>query len=86
MTEAIEIGPQGIVSEVVLPEARGEELDLKGGVGIDPLEDIDEIDIEAIKFPGLCSERRFLYPKFRIPTAEGDAQFMVERLDAGLQE
>ena len=34
-----------MVREVLFPQARGEELDLKGGMGIDALEDIDEIDI-----------------------------------------
>lgn len=54
LTDTIEIRAEGIPREVVLPQAGREELDLKGGVGIDPLEDIDEIDvgIEALYATG----------------------------------
>jgi len=41
--EAIEIGGQGMSSAVLLPQARREEMDLAGGVGIDALEHIDQI-------------------------------------------
>lgn len=45
LTEAIEIRAQRIVGEVLFPQAWGEELHLKGGMSIDALEDIDEIDV-----------------------------------------
>ena len=45
LTETSEIRAQGILREVLFPQARGEELHLKGGVGIDALEDIDEIEV-----------------------------------------
>ena len=45
LTDAIEIGAQGVVREVLFPQAWGEEVDLQGGMGIDALPDIDQIDI-----------------------------------------
>ena len=45
LTDTVEIGAQGIVREELFPQAGGEELDLKGGMGIDTLEDIDQVDI-----------------------------------------
>ena len=34
-----------MLSEVLFPQAGCEEMDVKGGMGIDPLEDIDQIDV-----------------------------------------
>jgi len=45
LTEPIEIGAQGSVREVLLPQPGCEEMDVKGGMGIDALEHIDEVDI-----------------------------------------
>jgi hypothetical protein len=42
---AIEVGAQRVVGEVLLPQARREELDLKGGMGIDALQHIHQIDV-----------------------------------------
>jgi hypothetical protein len=54
LTDTIEVGAEGMLREVLFPQARGEELDFKGGVGIDALEDIDEIDvgIDALEATG----------------------------------
>jgi hypothetical protein len=45
LTEAIEIGAQGTVSEVLFPQAGRQELDLKGRMRINALEDIDQVEI-----------------------------------------
>jgi hypothetical protein len=45
LTDTVEIGAQGIVREELFPQAGGEELDLKGGMGIDALQHIHKIDI-----------------------------------------
>jgi hypothetical protein len=45
LTDAIQIGTQGLVSEVALPQAGRKEVDLLGGMGIDALEHIDQIDV-----------------------------------------
>ncbi len=45
LTDAIEIRPQGLRGEVLFPQAGREELHLKGGMGIDALEHIHQIDI-----------------------------------------
>jgi hypothetical protein len=37
LTKPVEIGAQGIGSEVLFPQAGGEKMDLKGGMGIDAL-------------------------------------------------
>jgi hypothetical protein len=36
LTEPIEVRAQGVGSKVLLPEPGREEMDLKGGVGVDP--------------------------------------------------
>ena|SRR5438094_5807878 len=45
LTEPIKIRTERISGEVLLPETGREELDLKGGMGIDALQHIDEVDI-----------------------------------------
>ena len=45
MTDAIKIRAQGLLREVLFPQAGREEVDLKGGMGIDTLEHIHQIDI-----------------------------------------
>jgi hypothetical protein len=45
LTQAIQIRAEGSGRKVLLPEAWREEVDLLGGMGIDPLEDIDQIDV-----------------------------------------
>jgi hypothetical protein len=45
LTESVEIRAQGILREVLFPQPRREEMDVKGGMGIDALEHIDEIDV-----------------------------------------
>jgi hypothetical protein len=45
LTEPIEIRAQRVLSEVLFPEPRREEMDVKGGMGIDALEDIHQVDI-----------------------------------------
>jgi hypothetical protein len=45
LTEPIEVGAQRILSAVLCPEAGCQEMDLKGGVGIEALEPIDEVPI-----------------------------------------
>ena len=45
LTEAIEVRTEGILSEVLFPQAGREEMDVEGGMGIDPLEHIDEVDV-----------------------------------------
>ena len=45
LTDAIEVGAQRVVCEVLLPQAGREELDFQGGMGIDALEHIDQIDV-----------------------------------------
>ena len=43
LTEAIEIGTERLVSEVLLPEPRREEMDFKGRMGIDALQRVKKI-------------------------------------------
>ncbi len=43
LTKPIEIRAKRIVSEVQFPEAGREEMDVKGGMGIDALQHVDEI-------------------------------------------
>jgi hypothetical protein len=45
LTETIKIGAKRIGSAVLFPQAWGEELDLKGGMSINALEDIDQLDV-----------------------------------------
>jgi hypothetical protein len=45
VTEAIKISTEGIGSEVVLPQAPGEEMDVEGGMGVHALPDIHKADI-----------------------------------------
>ncbi len=45
LTEPIEISTERFVREVLLPEPRREEMNLTGGMGIDALEHIDEVDV-----------------------------------------
>jgi hypothetical protein len=45
LTEATEIGTQRMVGEVLFPQPRDEEMDLESRMGIDPLQDIDEVDV-----------------------------------------
>jgi len=45
LTKAIEVRAKGMSGEVLFPEPRREEMDLKGGMDIDALEHIDEVDI-----------------------------------------
>jgi hypothetical protein len=44
VTEAVAIRTQGILCEVLFPEAQGQEMDVEGGMGIEALEHIDELD------------------------------------------
>src|SRR5215510_3040467 len=45
LTEPIEIGAQWVLRKVLLPQTRREEMDLKGGMGIDALQHIDQGDV-----------------------------------------
>jgi len=45
LTQAIQIRTQGVGSEVLLPQRGGEEMHVPGRMGIDALQDIDQIDI-----------------------------------------
>jgi hypothetical protein len=45
LTQAIQIRTQGVGSEVLLPQTGGEEMHVPGRMGIDALQDIDQIDI-----------------------------------------
>ena len=45
LTDTVEIGAQGTISKVVFPQAGRQEWDLKGGMGINALEHVDEVDI-----------------------------------------
>lgn len=54
VTDAIEIGAQRMVGEVVFPEAGSQELDLQRGMRIDALEHIHQIDVgsDAVQATG----------------------------------
>ena len=43
LTEAIKFGAQRVLCEVLLPETRREEVDLKGGMDINAWEDINSV-------------------------------------------
>jgi hypothetical protein len=45
LTEAVEIRAEGVSREMLLPQARGEEVHFKGGMGIDALEHINQVNI-----------------------------------------
>src|SRR5690349_868834 len=42
LTESIEVGAKRIIGEVLFPQARRQEMDVKGGMGIDALEHVNE--------------------------------------------
>jgi hypothetical protein len=45
LTDAIEVRAQWVSGEVLFPQAGREELDFQSGMGIDPLQHIDQIDV-----------------------------------------
>jgi hypothetical protein len=45
LTQAIEVGTKRVVCEMLLPQTGSEEMDIKGGMRVDTLEDIDQVDI-----------------------------------------
>ena len=45
LAEAVAIRTQGILCELLFPEARGQERDVEGAMGIEALEHIDELDV-----------------------------------------
>ena len=48
MTEAVEVGAKRVGCEMLLPESRSEEVDLEGGMSIDPLQHI-ELCVKELK-------------------------------------
>lgn len=45
LTQAIKIRTKGVLSEVVLPQARRDEIDVAGGMGVNPLQHLYEVDV-----------------------------------------
>jgi len=45
LTKPIQIRLEWVGSEVVLPQARGEQMDVKGGMGVDALEYIHQVGV-----------------------------------------
>ena len=45
LTAAVEIRTKRMISEVLFPQTRREQMDLKGAMSIDALEHIDQVDI-----------------------------------------
>jgi hypothetical protein len=45
LTQAIEIRAERVGREVLFPEARGEEMDVEGGRGVDALQHVHAVDI-----------------------------------------
>jgi len=70
LTKAIKIGVKQILGEVLLPQAWRQQVHLKGGMGVDPLEPIDQISI------GL----RFLMPcPFFLPRSSAQLTITTKR-------
>lgn len=54
--QAIKLGPEGMGSEVVLPQAWREEMDVKGGMGVHALDYLDEGIVEIDALPCAVSQ------------------------------
>lgn len=82
MTQPIEIRTQGIGREALFPQAGREEVDVEGGMGIDTLEDVDEVDVginalQATRREHALHDVHLARPQFRpaeapVPPADGN--------------
>jgi hypothetical protein len=45
--DLVEVGAQRVGHEVLFPQTGREQMDLEGVMGIDPLQDIDEVDVRV---------------------------------------